>query len=295
MKDFETYDQASRGSLVFNNSDDLLDLWSTVDTSYLTPSEKSHLQNTGYHFDNKTRWSAYETNITYGAYTYLRYTLNLTNFAIINQYYANQSLNPSCFYMTDQATLSSLSYFFENIFAAVIPYESYGYGTTHTNSNYLTQIYNVGNVSFSSFESTFNNLMLSMATFVRQSSCQLYGTNTTGQVIKQVTCVRVRWSWLIFPAALVALTLFFFVLLVVQTRSDTAGGGGEGGSGGNLVYKSSALAALIHGLDTKTQEKLDVATRGSLDRIKKDAQKVYIRWTPTENGYKLAQSGPPGI
>jgi len=279
----------------FNTSNDVLFLWTTVDTSCLSSSEKTHLQNTGYRFDNDTRWSAYATNITSDAFFYQHYTMNLSDTAIINQYYTNQSLNPSCFNMIDYITLNSLDAYFDSIFSAVLPYDSYGYGTAE-GSSYLKQIYNVGNVSFASFDSTFNNLTMSMTNFVRQSSFQLFGSNTTGQVIKQVTCVRVRWRWLTFPAILVALTLLFFVLLVVQTRFDTGGkAGANGTAGGNLVYKSSALAALVHGLDTKTQEQLDVTTRGSLDKVKKDAQTVYVKWTPTENGYKLAQTSPSGL
>lgn len=74
-----------------------------------------------------------------------------------------------------------------------------------------------------------------------------------GTVIQTTVCVRVDWPWLLFPAALMLLTVVLLVAVIIKARRSQ-------NSDGQPVWKSSAVAAFFHGLDAVSD------TQGRADR-----------------------------
>ena len=86
---------------------------------------------------------------------------------------------------------------------------------------------------------TFDGLATSMTNYMRKASgasLAAKGTATKMQII-----VRARWEWSILLVALLALTLGFLVLTIVLTLKR-----------GVLIWKSSSLAHVLHGLDDES-------------------------------------------
>ena len=99
----------------------------------------------------------------------------------------------------------------------------------------MSAIFNSGNVSNTTIDSNFKNILDSMTSFIRQNGNPYNSHFAIGKVLQSETCVHVRWQWLTFPPALFALTLIFFVGMVLETTSKYVLLSGSHG------FKSSAL------------------------------------------------------
>lgn len=102
----------------------------------------------------------------------------------------------------------------------------------------LLQVYDFGNVSLESLNSTFQNISQSITTYMRDTGDPNHSDPVRGIVLHAQTCLGVRWGWLALPAALVVMTLLFFIVMIIQTRPT-----------GNRaqIWKSSPLALIYHG------------------------------------------------
>ena len=100
------------------------------------------------------------------------------------------------------------------------------------------QVYDYGNVSLESLNSTFQNISQSITTYMRETGNANHSEPAGGNVLRGETCLEVHWGWLALPAALVVLTLLFFIVMIIQTRPT-----------GNRaqIWKSSPLALIYHG------------------------------------------------
>jgi len=93
---------------------------------------------------------------------------------------------------------------------------------------------------------------------VRRKSDQ--GTFVEGRALREETFVKARWGWAILPVGLVLLTCFFMTCtLVITIRHEVP------------IWKSSALAALAHGLSEHSRS--DV-TADKLDEIESKAENL---------------------
>lgn len=80
--------------------------------------------------------------------------------------------------------------------------------------------------------------------------------------------VSVQWAWLIFPFALLLLSLAFLVSTMIKTSKDTATG----------VWKTSAMPTLIYGLPEETRGKFTAQSTWSSSHG--DVKKVRIKLLP---------------
>jgi hypothetical protein len=87
---------------------------------------------------------------------------------------------------------------------------------------------------------TFANISDSLTQHVRQNGMQDFSSPAYGLVLHEQTCIRVRWAWLAYPTALVALTLIFLVAMITETRK---------GEMKSHDWKSEPLALVFHRLD----------------------------------------------
>lgn len=95
---------------------------------------------------------------------------------------------------------------------------------------------------FSAFNRTFGQdlslMMDSIATGITENMRK--GPNSTevsGEVIVPVVYVRVRWAWFAYPVVIILLAVVFWVTTVAFSCGES-----------RLVWKSSSLALLFHGL-----------------------------------------------
>ncbi|KAF2828242.1 hypothetical protein CC86DRAFT_207108 [Ophiobolus disseminans] len=106
-----------------------------------------------------------------------------------------------------------------------------------------------------------NDLAVSMTTAFRgfMGAVPTNGTSTTVE-----SYVHVRWGFAVLPVVVVVSCLLFLLASMVMTRTSNT-----------QLWKSSALAALFHGLDQETREKFQA--EDSLHAKKKQAEEVKVK------------------
>jgi hypothetical protein len=90
-------------------------------------------------------------------------------------------------------------------FAAEAPYVSYA------EPDWMLQLFNNFNVTLQTINSTWAAIADSMIMHIRRSGDPSNSVPTAGVVYRTDTCISVQWPWLIFPAALLLLTLVFML------------------------------------------------------------------------------------
>lgn len=112
---------------------------------------------------------------------------------------------------------------------------------------YLEPLFRSGGPTAATISADVGGIAVGITNRLRAVGSDAYGERpgaVTGTAIQTTVCVRVDWPWLVFPAALVLLTVVLFVaVLVVAGRSRVADG--------QPIWKSSALVAFFHGIDTR--------------------------------------------
>lgn len=110
---------------------------------------------------------------------------------------------------------------------------------------------------------TVSNLARSMTNRVR------LGQNTTavhGTTYNDVTFIHVRWIWLSLPALVVLLANGLLLGSILLNRQRRV-----------VLWKSSSLALLFHGLDGWQRDELDVDRIGQIERKAKNMQVQFQR------------------
>jgi hypothetical protein len=137
-------------------------------------------------------------------------------------------------------------------------------------------------------DALFSNLAASITRNVREVDWE---TQTFGDgYIKPVTgagtangtawslevAIHVRWQWLLFPTALVALTVLFLVLTVMETAGSRV-----------EVWKSSPVPLLAHGLENAEATRLRSAAH--LSEMERLAESIPVRLEETDTGWRLVR------
>lgn len=114
---------------------------------------------------------------------------------------------------------------------------------------YLEPLFRSGGPTAETISADVDGIAVGITNRLRAVGSDAYGEGpgaVPGTAIQTTVCVHVDWPWLVFPAALVLLTVVLFVaVLVVAGRSRVADG--------QPVWKSSALVAFFHGMDTRSR------------------------------------------
>jgi hypothetical protein len=147
-------------------------------------------------------------------------------------------------------------------------------------SDLLLVMYNSGhNVSMS-----MDNLAVSMSNYIRSTGGLFSFTSTSnstssmvkGTALGMETYVHVRWAWLTLPVTCVISAFFFRISVILQTRRQ-----------GALVWKSSVLAYMFHGLDRTSVEE---RSTGQVTEMEGAAMKVKARLA-REGSWRLLRVG----
>lgn len=116
---------------------------------------------------------------------------------------------------------------------------------------------------------TFENVALSLTNQVRYTAINSPRYHeATGNTLKWVIHVKVQWTYLAFPIAMVALGISYVLLTIVEsTRLQVP------------VWKESALPSVLHGLDNETQSLLrEIQSQRAVLR----ADATMVRFGPDE-------------
>ena len=130
---------------------------------------------------------------------------------------------------------------------------------------------------FQNVRQIFEDIDQALTVYIRENGDANRSSPATGQMGHENTCVHVAWAWLAYPFALVFLTILFFVVMVFKTETEEHC---------FHAWKSSPLALLYHGLDQEVVARHDQA--GEMGDMIEDAQKLQVRLSRTDQGWKLA-------
>ncbi|RYN95147.1 hypothetical protein AA0120_g3987 [Alternaria tenuissima] len=107
-------------------------------------------------------------------------------------------------------------------------------------STHLHILFKEGNITFDSVNQRIEGLARSMTSVFRTdggftNTTDPYLQYSSGTLWVNTTCMYIRWSWISFPAAMIALTGVFLLLVTIENRSIET----------DRLWKSSFLAALF--------------------------------------------------
>lgn len=209
----------------------------SLDTQCLNAHERHAVEGLGYKIKPDKRWLAFNISKTP--------KLQLLKRPNPKAGFPESMASRGCLYAIDETFVVSLSEFLPYFFtgnvsgpAAVFYDEQIG---DFSGPQVAQAVFNFGDVSFGRVSELFANVTDSLTNYIRQNGDDNFSAPAIGIARQEKACIAVRWPWLLFPVALVLLTLIFFTLMVLETRPT-----------GNRpeIWKSSPLALLYHGLDS---------------------------------------------
>jgi len=188
-----------------------------------------------------------------------------------------------CIWTIDRGSISALRsklsemFYNQNV-------SSYDGGTdTAYGELWIKALYNNGHANMSTIEAYADRLARSLTVHARTYNSmadKIYRT-ATGIAIKTETCIKIRWAWISFPFALIALTIIFLAVTMWRTRKSKRGSREHG------VWKSSSLAILFGGLGEEARYESGMVEKKS--EMERRAKTLNVSLKPCENGWRLEQ------
>lgn len=96
-----------------------------------------------------------------------------------------------------------------------------------------------GQTSIASIDESFRNMTGAMTAFIRTHGAEGEKGWARGHMWANTTCVYVRWEWIAFPVAMIALTGLFLLLVIIDNWKVES----------DRLWKSSVLATLFCEVD----------------------------------------------
>ena len=132
---------------------------------------------------------------------------------------------------------------------------------------------NYNDYSLAQLDSVFKSIANSMTVNMRQNGQS--GTNrpVLGYAARNETCVRVRWAWLTYPAALAVLSFCFLFAMLWRTRR------GDDEAERLRDWKSNTLPLLYHGFGGGGDDKVRDGNTGlyRIDDMKEAARRTRVQ------------------
>ncbi|OAK99218.1 hypothetical protein IQ06DRAFT_378133 [Phaeosphaeriaceae sp. SRC1lsM3a] len=137
-------------------------------------------------------------------------------------------------------------------------------------------------------EYIFTNLAKAMTTYIRSIDASQQEQADTDWPVKNVrpvlgtstalhVYIAIRWPWLIFTGAILLSTLVFFALVVLQSAKN-----------GVVVWKSSPLALLFHGLQLEDKERCEPMNLAGMEHR---AKQIRVQLRDGGSSVKLEECG----
>lgn len=163
----------------------------------------------------------------------------------------------------------------------------------HRPNEVLIALWNAGsgNGTLEDVQGFMRKVADSVTTYIRQPRFNgpdwLHKLNepAIGEVIYNTTCVRIRWTWITYPASLIGMLILFFVFTIVQSKKQQAQ------LPGSLDFKSNALTLLFHGFDYESQRKLEhIGGDNRTKELQEKTKDFRVKLLQTEQGWKFVVS-----
>jgi hypothetical protein len=149
---------------------------------------------------------------------------------------------------------------------------------SYADPDWMMQLWNSGNATFMTVNATWAAIADSMTMRIRRSGDPSNSAPALGIVLQTETCVSVQWPWLIFPAALLLLTLVFLLATMAQSRKYT----------NRHIWKGSPLALLFHGMDQDLSDRYRLVDR--LYDMEESASHMVVQIKHTEGGLRFVDA-----
>jgi hypothetical protein len=182
----------------------------------------------------------------------------------------------------------SLDGFFATFFSpGSVSWHLDGVGNTIRNFSTVSDaFYNSGKATFQSVDGIFANMSRSMTTYVRGHGDNGFATPAFGDVVTTLTCLRVRWGLVAYPATLAAVTIAFFVALAVQERMPSS----DSSSAAALDHevKGNPLALLFYGFEDRTLSRVEALSDGAgATKLVREVENMPVSMRLTGRGWKF--------
>ncbi|KAK8225842.1 hypothetical protein HDK90DRAFT_68222 [Phyllosticta capitalensis] len=149
---------------------------------------------------------------------------------------------------------------------------------------WMKNLWRNGTADMNTVHASMEGLALAMTSQMRQSPDPTEKLRfVTGTVYDSVTCVEVRWIWLLYPFIALFLTVIFLALAIFQGRATHQPWHND--------WKSSSLALLFHGLEPETREKYGPVPKQK-DMIEA-AEKIRVQLVQGEEGWRFSEARQP--
>lgn len=152
----------------------------------------------------------------------------------------------------------------------------------YTTSTILHAFYDYGSITFATLNDRFDGIAQSLTSYIRRIPGDVPTHDrspATGRVWTNDTCVAVRWSWIVLPAALLAFGTFYLALVLSMLARKA----------NQTMWKSSSVAMLSHGLDEPTRTTL--SSLYGLSEMEKKSRDISVQLMRSENGWTLTSVG----
>lgn len=190
--------------------------------------------------------------------------------------WGDNSADISNSYLISQKRFFALNVWFADAFTGTVSQSYdlfrgvYSLDQITASSDLMSVIYSHGNITM-----TMDNLATSMSNYIRSSS----GIDNAmeGSAYNMETFVHVRWVWLSLLVICVLGTLCFLLCAIVNTKRHGSG----------IAWKSSALAAMFHGLDEAKSGKSLTGRPGQIrcvSEMENLARSIHVRLAEDVNG-----------
>lgn len=200
-----------------------------LDLTCINSEERQALQRSGYTIEDSEKWLPY--NVTFNPADKIPDDLQ--------DVYPRPLLTHHCLYLMDALFMGSLwdsylYYYFNGTIQG-----QYAYGTRLTmleGPQPLQTMYNYGDIDFARVEESFANISDSLTNHIRENGNINQSVTAAGQVLHYATCLDVQWSWVAFPASMVAISIVFCILTILTVAVKKS-----------EIWKSSQLTMVYNG------------------------------------------------
>jgi hypothetical protein len=162
-----------------------------------------------------------------------------------------------CLWAIGTLSTAGIHTYFNDIFSGQTLNRS-GRGGTQ-GSIQLTRLYREGNMSFATVDGTMGDIAQAMTMFIRTHGEEGPSAWMEGKMWYNTTCMYIRWSWIIFPAAMIGLTGVFLILVAIENRDVSQ----------ERLWKSSVLASLFCEVDFEVFDKPKPTSKQEMGDIAK--------------------------
>jgi hypothetical protein len=127
---------------------------------------------------------------------------------------------------------------------------------------------------FANISTHMDSMATALTNLIRSSTERI--EMIAGPAFGKETFVEVRWGWLALPLCLLGLTFLFLIATIIRSSREREDVG---------IYKTSAIATLLHGLPEDMQKKIKSSKADRTSRV--NAKETKIQWIP-KGGWRLS-------